>query len=152
MGDGGGYFVCGLGCYIASFIAYFVAIGVGWSLYGNVYESNLILGAAAVISIPLISVFAALCVRDCWGVGEVCFHVTKGILFLAGLFECVGAILFFVVAGTQKNEDSRILAYAVSAGVFGIIAGLCCFCSVASCFYSDSVRESNSRRPEDDYS
>ena len=44
----------------------------------------------------------------------------------------IGAALF-IAAGATLNEPN-VLAYGVSAGVFGMIGGCCCTCSQCCCF------------------
>ena len=49
----------------------------------------------------------------------------------AGLVQMIGAALF-IAAGATLNEPN-ILAYGVSAGVFGMIGGCCCIVSQCCC-------------------
>lgn len=125
--------------FLFSFVAYVIVIGVGWALNVQIYTGNsLILASCIVTTIPVLAVlvyfFTLLqCGNDSkvTAAAAICALVT---VIIAGFFEVIGAIMF-IVAGVQlKDESSQALSYGVTAGVFGLIAGICCCCSV-SCYF-----------------
>ena len=130
--------VCCICCFLISFVAYFIAIGVGWAFSQQLYPGNhLILGGAVLTTIPVLAVFGYLWALGTFGkdstvtaMAGCCAVFTVSI---GGLLELIGAILF-IAAGVQlKDESSQALSYGVAAGVFGLIAGITCCCSVGCC-------------------
>ena len=137
---------CGIVCFIISFVAYVIVIGVGWAFSQQVQPgSSLVLGAAIVTTIPVIGVVGSVYARYKFGstvegCALWCIEIT---ITFAGLFELIGAILFFVAGSTLKDENSKALAYGVTAGFFGLIAALSCFCTTIACCVPDNNREEN---------
>jgi len=149
--------MCGIISFIFSFVAYVIVIGVGWALNQQIYTGNsLILGSCIVTTIPVLAVLGyCFTLLQCGDDSKVtaaaglCALVT---VIIAGVFEVIGAIMF-IVAGVQlKDESSQALSYGVTAGVFGLIAGICCCCSVACCYSAtnmDNGQKTTSRRRAD---
>ena len=108
-------------------------MGVGWALNQIVYPGS-ITGAGAIIStIPVFAVIGFVIIVVIFRSDNVyccAGSCTIILLLFAGVFECIGGILF-IVAGVQAG-DARVLAYGVSAGVFGILAGFSCCGSISA--------------------
>ena len=135
-----GYWTCACGIVflVASAICYAIAMGVGWALAVNVLPgTSLILGAAVVISIPVISVFVyckyAEKIASSKVLSEAAANCVICIVIISGVFEAVGGALF-IIAGVTIS-DRRVPAYGIAAGVFGILAAFtfviaqcCCYC------------------------
>lgn len=136
--------------FIISTVCYIIALSVGWSLAKDVYPNDQLIGTAAtVITVPLYSlvaimilyficIYIAVCCCPTVDLesktinsGYCCTTVTL-VLFemLAGLFEIAGAVIFIVAAA--KIGDPKVLAFGISAGVFGLLAG--CSCCICECF------------------
>ena len=125
---------CSIILAVISAVCYAIAIGVGWAFQSMAPENELILAAAVVTTIPSILmtafIFCACIFRKSCSFDTVYMYILKECMkcpvftigMVAGLTEITGAVLF-VVAGIN-NPD--ILAFGVSAGVFGIISGLTC--------------------------
>ena len=140
---------CSIIFFAISFIAYVITIGVGWSLNQDVYpDQSIIFGAAVVTTIPLFASIGFCCVlvyttQEDSTIRCGAFGCLICILGFSGVFEFVGAILFIVAGAKLKDEDSKVLVYGVSAGVFGLIAALSCCCSALCCAGSDSKSNSD---------
>ena len=129
-----------------STVCYIIALSVGWTLAKDIHpHDHLLFTAAMVITVPLYSVVVVIilgvaCARaagctcskkeeeEVISVASACLFVTLVLLeMLAGLFEVAGAVIFIVAA--VNIGDYRVLAFGISAGVFGIFAGCSwCFC------------------------
>lgn len=131
-----------------------ITIGIGWSLNRDVYTGNgLILAGAVITSIPVFSVLACLCAFVKFGhdspitaAASICAIV---ITISAGIFEFVGAILFIAAGATLRDED-KVLAYGVSAGVFGLIAAFTCCFSTIACIGSLDDDDNNRSTPDNE--
>ena len=118
-------------------ICYAIVMGVGWVLAIREQPVEpLILAGAIVSTIPVLSLVSYLCFaftfhktcKDGFCIKFVIFTIQS----CARLVQMIGAALF-ITAGATLNEPN-ILAYGVSAGVFGMIGGCCCICSQCCCF------------------
>ena len=147
----GGLIGCSILLFAISFVAYVITIGVGWSLSQDVYpDQSSIFTAAAIIT--TISVFASIgfcCVLAYTTLEDStirnCAFVFFIIIFLIGsVFVSVGAILFIIFGAELNDGNSKVLAYGVSAGVFGLIAALSCSCSALRCAFSGGYSNSDS--------
>lgn len=90
---------------------------------------ELVAVGALVCIIPvfgIIGLIALAIAASCESVSQ-CALICMGILLVAaGVFDVVGGI--FLIAGGAQAGNNVALAYGVTAGVFGILAGLsCCF-------------------------
>ena len=134
---------------ICSFAFYAITMGVGWALNQNVYPGNsLVLGAAVVSTIPVFAVLGytyLVCLfgkeNAIEGIGG-CVLIVQGV---ATVFEVIGGILFIAAGATLKEENPNILAYGVSAGVFGILAGITCCCAQSCCYMAVCGMKSGSK-------
>ena len=128
---------CTVILFVISAVCYAIAIGVGWAFQSMAPGNNLILAAAIVTTIPIILMtvfisFACMYHKSC-SFDTVYMYILKECMkcpvftigTLAGLTEIAGAVLF-VVAGVNNLD---VLAFGVSAGVFGIISGFTCICT-----------------------
>ena len=118
-------------------ICYAIVMGVGWVLAIREEPGQpLILAGAIVSTIPVLSLVSYLCFAFTFS--EACeddSYIKFGIYTIqscAGLVQMIGAALF-IAAGATLNEPN-VLAYGVSAGVFGMIGGCCCIVSQCCCF------------------
>ena len=118
-------------------ICYAIVMGVGWVLaIREQPREPLILAGAIVSTIPVLSLASYFCFAFTFF--EACEDdscIKFGIFTIqscAGLVQMIGAALF-IAAGATLNDPS-VLAYGVSAGVFGMIGGCCCICSQCCCF------------------
>ena len=116
----------------------------GWAFFAvTPHKNQLVYAAVIASSIPAYTVvlyFFYICAyTDC----KNCFR-TRGVLWcllgiemVAGVIEFVGGILLIAAGATLNNPN--ILGYGVSAGLFGIIAGVTnilsrsCYCAY-NCF------------------
>lgn len=146
-----GTFYCacfGVSCFVISFIAYVITLGVGWSINQDVYSNSssasgidLALRGAAVTSTPGLTVLVVGAVCICRGQGAGGDGESSGCSIICGImnFACMGIVVFvgavlFIVAGIDlKDEDPRAMTYAIVAGVFGLIAAVSCCCTVVGC-------------------
>ena len=117
-------------------ICYAIVMGVGWVLAIREEPGQpLILAGAIVSTIPVLSLVSYLCFAFTFS--EACedgFLVKFGVLSIqscAELVQMIGAALFIVAGATLNNPT--VLAYGVSAGVFGMIGGCCCILSQCYC-------------------
>ena len=143
---------CGILMAIFSFVFYAITMGVGWALNQNVYPGNsLILGGAVVSTIPVFAVMAyavvaCMCNKDQCDAVQGIAACALLIQSVATIFEVIGGILFIAAGATLKDKNSDVFAYGVSAGVFGILAGITCCCAqvciVGAC-RSDSSSKSS---------
>ena len=122
--------------HIIAIICYAIVMGVGWVLATRESPGEpLILAGAIVSTLPALSLASYLCFAFTFF--EACEDdscIKFGILTIhscAGLVQMIGAALF-IAAGATLNEPN-VLAYGISAGVFGMIAGSCCICSQCCC-------------------
>ena len=128
---------CTVILFVISAVCCAITIGVGWALQTMAPGNDLILAAAILTTVPIIFVtvfipFACIYRKTC-SFDAVHMYILRECMkcpvftigTLAGLTETTGAVLF-VVAGVN-NPD--VLAFGVSAGVFGIISGLTCICT-----------------------
>ena len=114
---------CGSVSCAISFVAYIIAMGVGWAL-DQMFPGDITTRAAAIVStIPVISIAGYLVVACMFG-AEVCKPWASGCMItcivFSWLFEIVGGVLF-IVAGVSHD-----LEFGVTAGVFSIVAGFSC--------------------------
>ena len=127
-------YICGAVSFAISFVAYTITMGVGWALDQQVFPNQPAIRAAAIMStIPVIAVMGyfilvAMCGSD--NVNPCAALIMFSCVLLSGLFEFIGGIIF-IAAGAQL-DDKRLVAFGASAGVFGLIAGFSCCCSLAS--------------------
>ena len=114
-------------------------MGVGWVLATRESPGEpLILAGAIVSTLPALSLASYLCFAFTFS--NACedgdsYIIKFGILIIqscAGLVQMIGAALFIAAGATLNDPD--VLAYGISAGVFGMIAGSCCICSQCCCF------------------
>ena len=122
---------------IIAIMCYAIVMGVGWVL--AIRESPgepLILAGAIVSTLPVLSLTSYLCFAFTFF--EACEDdscIKFGIFTIqscAGLVQMIGAALFIAAGATLNDPD--VLAYGISAGVFGMIAGSCCIFSQCCCF------------------
>ena len=146
--------ICGIAggsiTFVISTVCYIIALSVGWSLAKDIHpDDNLLDTAATVITVPLYGLVgiivlyahsiacavawsctskekeeAETAIQGCTAVTLVIFEI------LAGFFEVTGAVIFIIAA--VYIGDHRVLAFGISAGVFGILAG--CSCCLCECF------------------
>ncbi len=127
-------YICGIISFNVSFVAYAITTGVGWTLDQQVFPDQPAIRAAAIMStIPVCAVVGyfflfAACGSD--NVNPCAGLIMFSCVFLSGLCAFIGGIIF-IAAGAQL-DDKHLVAYGVSAGVFGLIAGFSCCCSVGS--------------------
>lgn len=124
--------------HIIAIICYAIVMGVGWVLATRETSGEpLILAGAVLSTLPALALASYLCfaftfLKACED--EDSYIIKFGILIIqscAGLVQMIGAALF-IAAGATLN-DPNVLAYGISAGVFGMIAGSCCICSQCCC-------------------
>ena len=137
---------CAVISLVVSFVAYIISIGIGWALDQMVYPDEPIIRYAAIVStIPVLTTIGYLMIAFAFG-----FENTRACagccmiicIFLSGLLEFTGGIMF-IVAGA-KLADQRLVAFGASAGVFSIIAGCSCCCSLGSfCAFLKGNKGSN---------
>lgn len=156
MSNQGSLCMCGIISFVFSFVAYVIVIGVGWA-FNQIYTGNsLILGSCIVTTIPVLAIVGYLFALSQFGndskvtaAAGLCAIVT---VIIAGVFEVIGGIMF-IVAGVQlKDESSQAFSYGVTAGVFGLIAGICCCCSVSCCYSAtkmDNGQKTTNRHRDD---
>lgn len=133
-----------------SAICYAIVMGVGWTLQRMVPNEQLIFIAAILTTVPIVFTASYLlftfrflescsfdtCLKDC----------TKTFVFitelLAGILEIGGGVLFMVASVNLRNQ-SNVLAFGISAGVFAIISGTACICAqflLCFCTYNPTSR------------
>ena len=116
---------CGLSAVllVISWVCWVIMVSNGWKLYAMVYPENQLVYAAAIISsIPFYAVaLHFLCICP-FGKSYLESNGVLGCLLvfemLAGVTEIVGGIMFITATLNDPN------VYGVSAGIFGIIAGV----------------------------
>ena len=123
---------------VMAIICYTIVMGVGWGVFAiqETPGEPLILAGAVVSTIPVLSLVSYLCFAFTFcKEHKDNSYIRFGIITIhscAGLVQMIGAALF-IAAGATLNEPN-VLAYGVSAGVFGMIGGCCCICSQCCCF------------------
>ena len=115
-----------------------IMMAFGWTLFAMTpHENQLVYAAVITSSIPAYTVilyFFYICAyTDCknWFRTQSVLRCLLGIEMVAGVIEFVGGILF--IAASATLNDPNIFGYGVSAGVFGIIAGVTNILSRSCC-------------------
>ena len=119
-----------------SAICYAIVMGVGWALQRMVPNEQLILAAAILTTLPIVFtasylLFTLKFLQSCSfdtrlkDYAKIFVFITE---LLAGILEIVGGVLF-MAAGVDLRNQSNVLAFGISAGVFAIISGVACICA-----------------------
>lgn len=150
----------GIACFIASFVCYAIGVSLTWIFSKVLYlQSGLALGAAIVISLPLIAtgigfVLASYCHDKAVEVGCGC-----GIAFgsISALLDLIGVILL-ILAMVQAPSDLESPAGPIVCGAFAtffvIAAGITNCITFTSCAvdaFGETSQQSSDREKQDTY-
>ena len=127
-----------------SLICYVIVVGMGW-FYNRLIdpEDNVFLTAAVVTTAPIFALIGlfCLCQPSSTGrggadnadpcLGKVLFVVFAVLVISAGILQAVGGVIFLVAGGL--GGSSQALSYGIPAGLFGLVGGALCFCSMLIC-------------------
>ena len=141
MGESNTKYVVGtiaIVCFVISFIAYCFVMGFGWGFNQSSPRQSMLLAGAIVSTIPVFAVIAFVCIAATCGekskATDIALCCMVCIIWLAAVFELVGAILFIVEGVQLKDQNPAALGFGVTAGVFGIIAAITCCCTSVTAF------------------
>ncbi len=139
--------------FIASFVAYVVAIGVGWGLDQNIYSDSLIRTGIIIASVPVFSVIFFCCTWVyCGSENGALFAagvLARVCIVLAGVLEIIGGIILIVGAVKAKKENSKAFSYGITAGIFCIFASIGCFLSMMGCAVGENEEAKNRQTLEE---
>ena len=115
-----------------SIIAFCIVMAVGWPYTESVLPENDSVKAAAILAtVPLFAIVGGILMCGSLFSPEIkcTIYVGACIVFFGAAIELAAGILFVVNLG----DDSRAMAFGVSAGVFAMIAALGCCIAACSC-------------------
>ena len=128
-------FFCAIFWFCVSLVCYIITMGVGWAVAQIDFPGSSTIRAGAIIStIPVVAVVGFIILVGVFGYENVnpCTGLCMVTLVLfAWVFEFIGRMIFIAFGAHQG--DARVLAFGVSAGVLGILAGCSCWCSLSAC-------------------